>query len=141
MTSILKETREKNGYTVEEVSEILKIRKQYIISLEEENFTNIPGDIYVKGYLKNYHEFLGLELPKINDSIDHNLKSDVDINIKKTTPTKKYIVAIICMLILIGVSYIYFNYIDNNDLNNSDSIKSNIIYNNENNETTFDQSY
>ncbi|RTK92689.1 MAG: helix-turn-helix domain-containing protein [Rickettsiales bacterium] len=139
MTSILKETREKNGYTIEEVSEILKIRKQYIISLEEENFDNLPGDIYVKGYSKIYYEFLGLEMPKQADIINNGVKLNVDV--KLVNSLKKYMVAFICMLILIGVSIIYYILEKDDDSNNSDLVKNSIIYDDENNETTFDQSY
>ncbi len=60
MGSDLKETREKLGYTVQEVAEALKIRKQYIISLEEGSTEDIPGQVYVAGYTKMYHEFLGI---------------------------------------------------------------------------------
>lgn len=139
MTSILKETREKNGYTVEEVSEILKIRKQYIISLEEENFDTLPGDIYVKGYSKIYYEFLDLEMPKQADTIDNGIKLNVDL--KSFNLLKKYVVAFICMLMLISVVIIYYILQKGYDSNNSELIKNSIIYDDENNETTFDQSY
>ena len=60
MSSKLREAREEAGYTVEEVAEQLNIRKQYIICLEEGNFEDIPGKIYVEGYTKIYSEFLGI---------------------------------------------------------------------------------
>lgn len=63
MTSKLKEAREAKGYTIEEVADILKIRKQYLLDLEEGDLEDIPGQVYVEGYSKIYHEFLGLALP------------------------------------------------------------------------------
>lgn len=63
MTSKLKEVREKKGYTLEQVSDILKIRKQYLLDLEEGDLEDIPGQVYVEGYRKIYHEFLGLKIP------------------------------------------------------------------------------
>lgn len=64
MNSDLKEAREKAGYTIEDVSDKLNIRKQYLISLEEGDFDSLPGKIYVEGYTKMYYEYLGLTLPK-----------------------------------------------------------------------------
>lgn len=59
----LKAARKKAGYSVSDVSRILKIRKQYIIDLEEEDYKNIPGQIYVEGYKKMYYEFLKIDCP------------------------------------------------------------------------------
>lgn len=61
MSSKLKEERLRAGYTIEEISEKLNIRKRYLIDLEEENYHAIPGQIYVDGYTKLYAEFLGIE--------------------------------------------------------------------------------
>lgn len=141
MTSILKETREKKGYTVEEVSEILKIRKQYIISLEEENYDNIPGEIYVKGYSKIYHEFLGLEIPNHSSSSENNVISNGEVDVKSDNSVKKHIVAFICMLLLIGIIFLYFNLDDQDYSTGSNLRNSSIIYDDEDNETTFNQAY
>ena len=64
MTSKLKDAREKAGYTIEEVADILKIRKKYIVDLEEGVLEDMPGKVYIKGYTKLYHKFLGLKCPK-----------------------------------------------------------------------------
>lgn len=64
MSSKLKEAREKAGYTVEEVAEKIKVRKKYIINLEEDLLDDMPGDVYVQGYKKIYYKFLGLTMPK-----------------------------------------------------------------------------
>lgn len=36
------------------------IQKKYIISLEESNYSNLPGKIYIKNFIKNYADFLHL---------------------------------------------------------------------------------
>ncbi len=63
MTSKLKEVREEKGYTIEQVADILKIRKQYLLDLEKGDLEDIPGKVYAEGYSKIYHEFLGLVPP------------------------------------------------------------------------------
>ncbi|GAB4162255.1 MAG: hypothetical protein Tsb006_0250 [Rickettsiaceae bacterium] len=103
MTSKLKEAREKAGYTVEEVSEILKIRKQYIINLEEENFENMPGKIYVKGYTKVYYEFLGLDLPQDGEPhvVEHKAAGE------ESGKVWNKIIALIALVLLVIVVFAY----------------------------------
>jgi cytoskeletal protein RodZ len=60
MTSKLKQSRISMNLTVQEVSDALKIRKQYIIALEEENFHELPGIAYANGYMKKYCELLNI---------------------------------------------------------------------------------
>lgn len=42
------------------MEEQTKIRRKYLVALEDENFDLLPGRVYVKGFLKNYAAFLGL---------------------------------------------------------------------------------
>ena len=57
----LKAHREKRKLSVEQVASRLKIRGHYIRALEEGSFSNIPGRIYVDGYLRSYADYLGLD--------------------------------------------------------------------------------
>lgn len=105
MSINLRAAREEAGYTVEEIATELNIRKQYIISLEEDNFEALPGDVYVKGYRKVYCEFLGIKLsekPVINR--DQAVKK---INLDHSPPKyKNYTVfCAIIALILVILSY------------------------------------
>lgn len=56
----LKDARENHHYSLEQVSRDTHISKQYLRALEEEDFTVIPGETYVIGFLRNYAEFLAL---------------------------------------------------------------------------------
>src|SRR4051794_41294158 len=38
-----------------------KIRAKYLRALEEEQFDQLPGQTYVKGFLRTYADFLGLD--------------------------------------------------------------------------------
>lgn len=126
MTSKLKEAREKAGYTIEQVSEILKIRKHYIVSIEEENFSNIPSPVYVRGYTKAYHEFLGL--PFIEAEAAQPAAAQPDYvetkgNIKKIVT----IISIIGLIIvIIGYPLIKNYYISLDDVTDNTTIKKEI---------------
>ena len=57
----LREARERQGLGYPEIELATKIRAKYIRALEEENFTAIPGDAYIRGFLRTYAEYLGLD--------------------------------------------------------------------------------
>jgi hypothetical protein len=57
----LREARERQGLGYPEIELATKIRAKYIRALEEEDFTSIPGDAYIRGFLRTYSEYLGLD--------------------------------------------------------------------------------
>ncbi|HZJ40903.1 MAG TPA: helix-turn-helix domain-containing protein [Candidatus Saccharimonadales bacterium] len=46
---------------VDEVSQKLGIRSDYLLALEEENFNSLPAGLYGKNFLKKYADFLGAD--------------------------------------------------------------------------------
>ncbi|OGF44311.1 MAG: hypothetical protein A2452_05825 [Candidatus Firestonebacteria bacterium RIFOXYC2_FULL_39_67] len=56
---LLKE-REYKGLSKEKVSDDLKIQGKYIEAIEKGNFDLLPGEVYVKAFLKTYGDYLGL---------------------------------------------------------------------------------
>ena len=57
----LREARERQGLGYPEIELATKIRAKYIRALEEEDFTSIPGDAYIRGFLRTYSDYLGLD--------------------------------------------------------------------------------
>jgi len=58
---VLQRAREDMGATLEDVEKETKIRRKYIIALEKDNFDVLPGRVYVRGFLRNYARFLGMD--------------------------------------------------------------------------------
>jgi len=58
---VLKKTRLEKGFTLEDVQKKTKININILSAIEEENFINL-SPIYVKGFLKIYSNFLGINL-------------------------------------------------------------------------------
>jgi transcriptional regulator with XRE-family HTH domain len=56
----LRITRESLGYSIEQIARDTNISKRYLIALENEDFSIFPGETYLKGFLQNYAEYLGL---------------------------------------------------------------------------------
>lgn len=57
----LKQVREKANVSLNEISKNTKIRKFYLEMLEEGHFEKLPPDVYVRGFLNSYAEYLGIE--------------------------------------------------------------------------------
>jgi cytoskeletal protein RodZ len=57
----LREARLKRGLTPAEVQKSIRIRDRYLQALEEERWEVLPGDAYVKGFLRTYADYLGLD--------------------------------------------------------------------------------
>jgi len=57
----LEEARRRRGISLGEVEAATHIRPRYLRALEEERFEVLPGDAYVRGFLRTYAEFLGLD--------------------------------------------------------------------------------
>lgn len=59
--STLREARVRRSLTLQQVEEDTKIRVKYVQAMENEDFDIMPGPTYVKGFLRTYSEYLGLD--------------------------------------------------------------------------------
>ena len=57
----LREARVRQGLDYAQIELGTKIRSKYIKALEDEQFGTLPAQPYVKGFLRTYAEFLGLD--------------------------------------------------------------------------------
>jgi len=61
----LKAAREGQRLTLEKVFEATRIRMQYLQALEEDDLSAMPSPVQARGYLRNYAEYLGLDVDKM----------------------------------------------------------------------------
>lgn len=57
----LRAERERQKLTIQDVEKETSIRALYLESLETGDYEKLPGTVYVKGFIKNYAEFLDLD--------------------------------------------------------------------------------
>jgi cytoskeleton protein RodZ len=57
----LREARHRQELELSEIEQATKIRARYLQALEEEQFDALPAQAYVKGFLRNYADHLGLD--------------------------------------------------------------------------------
>jgi len=57
----LKQIREKKHLSIDDVAAGTGIRAQYLEALENGEYSNIPGDVFIKGFIRNYGNYLELD--------------------------------------------------------------------------------
>jgi len=58
---LLRKAREEKGLSLAQVEEATRIRSAYLQALEEEAYERLPAPVYVRGFLRNYAVYLGLD--------------------------------------------------------------------------------
>lgn len=123
----LKEARLARGYSLDDLQNITKIQKRYLIGIEEGNYTIMPGSFYVRAFIKQYAEAVGLDadevLTEYRKDIPEMQKEEVAQsftqspsrrNMKATSSNKmmeampKLIVALFAIVIIIVITTLYF---------------------------------
>jgi cytoskeleton protein RodZ len=70
---ILREARENKGYSLEDVQEKIRINAKYLKALETGDYSALPTPVHVRGFLRNYARFLGLDPQPLLDRYETNL--------------------------------------------------------------------
>jgi cytoskeletal protein RodZ len=71
----LKEAREARGLSLDDLQDITKIQKRYLKGIEEGNYDSIPGKFYVRAFIKQYGEAVGLDPESLFDEYKHEIPS------------------------------------------------------------------
>nr|WP_237497194.1 helix-turn-helix domain-containing protein [Lysinibacillus sp. HST-98] len=71
----MKEARLSKGYSLDDLQEITKIQKRYLVGIEEGNYSIMPGSFYVRAFIKQYAEAVGLDAEEILETYKNELPS------------------------------------------------------------------
>lgn len=69
----LKEARQAKGMTLDDLQQATKIQKRYLIAIEDEKFDELPGDFYVRAFVKQYANTVGLNGANLLQDYDEQL--------------------------------------------------------------------
>ncbi len=64
---ILREARLAKGISLSEVEKGTSIRSRYLEAVENDEYNKTPGEVFLKGIIRNYGNFLGLNGPELVD--------------------------------------------------------------------------
>ena len=67
---ILRGEREKQGLTIEDIARETSIRDIYLEAIEKGDYDSLPGDVYAKGFIRNYSRFLQIDGDALLDKYD-----------------------------------------------------------------------
>ncbi len=122
---LLHRTRKAGHKTVEEAAEATKIPTNFIRALERDDFEKLPGEVFVRGFIRLYASYLGLDpddtfrhyaiqeevesqAPRVNhyrnDVIDEEILDRTSIFIKKK---KSKVLPIIIILLILILFYVF----------------------------------
>ena len=112
---ILRAEREKQGISVKDVEKATSIRALYIQAIEDGNYSIMPGEVYLKGFIRNYANFLGLQGQELVDIYRQSLPAETPVNepekIEKyrRPPVKrnwgKLLTSIVILLLIIAAAW------------------------------------
>ena len=109
-SNLLRSHREKLNLSIKEISLELRLEETIIRDIESANFDNFCSYLFLKGYLKNYADFLEIKinLPEYKERKKPKIKKE-----KNKVVRKSYINYILALIVLV---LIYFFLIENNKI-------------------------
>lgn len=71
--ALLRKARDQRGLTLDDIQETTKIRKRYLEAIESGDHTILPGPFYVRAFVKNYSEAVGLDPDEVLRLYQHEV--------------------------------------------------------------------
>jgi len=116
----LRVKREERGLSLKDVELILSIRVKYLEALETENFDLIPGEVYVKGFLRNYAKYLDLNSEELVQAYKDSQQSQAAVNAepivgkrtvaRKDSKVRGLAISYAAIVVLVVISAGYYMY-------------------------------
>jgi cytoskeleton protein RodZ len=85
----LREARMRAKIDINEVERRTKIRAKYLRALENEEWDLLPGEVYVKSFLRTYGDFLGLDSRQLMDDYKRRYERPSDQELRPITPRSR----------------------------------------------------
>ena len=105
----LREARLRQGLDFPELEQATKIRAKYLRALEEEQFDLLPAQTYVKGFLRAYAEYLGLDGQLYVDEYNSRYvvgEEESPFRPRTTAPRSPRLQSRVVLLTLLGIALV-----------------------------------
>lgn len=107
---LLKSKREELSLSIEDICRELKLDKKIIKNIESGNFSNFKSYLFLKGYIKNYADFLGIDInlpesryKKKYKNINESRKKESKKKFKKKYLNKNKYLFILFIFVLLSI--------------------------------------
>ncbi|MGM0971430.1 MAG: helix-turn-helix domain-containing protein [Bacillota bacterium] len=77
----LKEARLAKDMNLDDLQKVTKIQKRYLVGIEEGDYSMMPGKFYVRAFIKQYAEAVGIEPEEIFEQYKDDIPSQVNDDI------------------------------------------------------------
>lgn len=117
--SFIKRERELRGITLDEIADETKIGKTFLNALEKDDYDSLPGPTFVKGFLRAYSKYVGLDgndvVLRYEDFIGRTKeeKGIADEKVEQPVNRTYYLIAIFIILGLVFLLSLYFFWPEN----------------------------
>lgn len=72
----LKTEREARQISLEEIAQSTRIPLRHLASLEDDRHEKLPGDVFVRGFLKSYAKAIGITVEEVLRRYEHHSRSN-----------------------------------------------------------------
>lgn len=125
---LLRNARLEKGLSLDDIQELTKIRKRYLEAIEDGDYKVLPGNFYVRAFVKTYAETLGLDPEEISQMYKSDIPEPISESVsvepiiqkrrrserQRQANASKWITSVLMWLFLILIAVvIYFFYIGN----------------------------
>jgi cytoskeleton protein RodZ len=111
--SLLKRCREDHKIELDEAFRATRIRRHTIEAMENDRWDELPPNVFVKGFLRTYAEFLGLDKEKVLDLYEEvpSVKRAKSALMKQVRPKKrqwplKLVLAILALAFILSIAFL-----------------------------------
>jgi cytoskeleton protein RodZ len=104
---ILKKRREDLGLSVQGIAEALKIRKDYLAAIEEDDFGKLPVPVYTMGYIRAYAKYIDVDSDPIVEFYSKHLSQPESAAIMPIAFSRKKFPAVYPVIALIAIAAVF----------------------------------
>ena len=100
--SYLKHERELRGVPLEEISGATKIHIRFLQALEDNKFDELPGEVFIKGYIRSYANIIGTDVEEMLNIYEESVGNKTE-NISESVPPSNISAKTFLVFALLGL--------------------------------------
>ena len=110
----LRTARESQGISLSQAAIETRILQRYLVALEDGDYQHLPGDVYARGFIRNYADYLGMPSEELIELYRHERGGTEPIRVVPAASSPRirgcfipsFFGVFFVVLALIGVSYL-----------------------------------